>query len=321
MDKQSILCSLGDPTGIGPEVFQKAAQEFLEEEKSVKLHVFGPASSIDLKGTEDRIEISSIESSATFKPGQPSEVSGRQALLDLKRMVQTALTTSASAIVTGPVDKYICSMSKPNFRGQTEYISELTHLNKTATMMLAGPELRVSLVTTHLALRDVATAITEEKILLCIERSFHFLGQFIDNPKIAILGLNPHASDRGLLGTEEKEVIEPAIKKAQKDFPEAVIEGPFSADSFFAKPLRHDAVIAMYHDQGLIPLKQRHQEEALNLSLGLPFLRISVDHGTAFDIAGKDKASHKSYLEALRLAWKLQKKSSQNGSSQKISAF
>jgi 4-hydroxythreonine-4-phosphate dehydrogenase len=176
-------------------------------------------------------------------------------------------------------------------------------------MMLANSRLRVSLVTVHVPLKRVPQVLTQASILRTVQHTFDFLRRM--NPakqsRIAVLALNPHAGEAGLLGTEEKTVITPAIRKAQKIYgKKALIQGPFPADSFFAKHTSDfDAVVAMYHDQGLIPVKLIDFNATVNVTLGLPIIRTSVDHGTAFDIVGKGVASHASLEAAIELARKI----------------
>jgi 4-hydroxythreonine-4-phosphate dehydrogenase len=160
----------------------------------------------------------------------------------------------------------------------------------------------IALVTTHIPLRQVAKFITADKIIETTNRVHQYLRNFITRPKIAVCGLNPHASDHGLFGDEENKIIAPAIRKLNRRGVQA--EGPFSADSLFYRAAQYDAIICLYHDQGLIPLKMRHFFDAVNITLGLPFLRTSVDHGTAFDIAGKAEASSISYGQALEHAFR-----------------
>lgn len=213
-----------------------------------------------------------------------------------------------SAMVTGPIDKRELRRGGFRFDGHTEMLRELCGA-KSVTMMLAGPKMRVTLVTTHVALKDVAAELSPEKIVRCIADTEGSLRRDfgIKKPRIAVLALNPHAGDNGLFGSEESRVIEPAIRLASKKHPKARIRGPFPADGFFAQwPSRFsekfDAVVCMYHDQGLIPVKLLDFENTVNVTLGLPILRTSVDHGIGLDIAGRDRANPSSFLAALRLA-------------------
>jgi 4-hydroxythreonine-4-phosphate dehydrogenase len=186
-----------------------------------------------------------------------------------------------------------------NFTGHTPYLKATTNSND-VLMLLYAMNLRVALLTEHIPVKDVATEVTKENILsklnllhASLRRDFG-----IDKPKIAVLGLNPHAGDEGLIGNEEASVIEPAIKQAKQNM---LVYGPFSADAFFARRsyTKFDAVLAMYHDQGLIPFKPIAVDDGVNFTAGLPFVRTSPDHGTAFDIAGKNEADPSSFTAAV----------------------
>ncbi|RIK76264.1 4-hydroxythreonine-4-phosphate dehydrogenase PdxA, partial [candidate division KSB1 bacterium] len=213
------------------------------------------------------------------------------------------------AIVTGPIAKVALAAAGYNYPGQTEFIAERQGAKHFAMMLIAG-SFRVALVTTHLPLRNVAAAITQEKIidkLRVLHRELR--SRFnIPAPKIAVTGLNPHAGESGMLGKEEEEIIKPALAQAQREGIAA--SGPFSADALFGRyanrtgdeKLSFDAFLTMYHDQGLIPLKMAGFGRAVNYTAGLPIVRTSPDHGTAFDIAGKGIANPTSMIEAIQLA-------------------
>jgi 4-hydroxythreonine-4-phosphate dehydrogenase len=208
------------------------------------------------------------------------------------------------ALVTGPIDKYACQLAGFGFPGQTEFVSHLWR--GTAVMVLAGPRLRVGLATNHLALKDVASALTigllETKLNLLIETLRDAFG--IAVPRIAVSGLNPHAGDHGLFGSEDDAVIRPAVQAIQARRRDAVISGPEPADTVFYRAYHglYDGVLAMYHDQGLGPLKTVHFDTAINLSGGLPHLRVSPDHGPAQDLFLRGEASPASMKEAFRAA-------------------
>jgi len=212
------------------------------------------------------------------------------------------------AVVTGPVSKEEISRGGAPFRGHTEYFAGLGG-TKEFVMMLAGERLKVALVTTHLPFREVAGSLREEKILSVIEVTGRGLREYfgIPEPRIAVTALNPHAGEGGLLGHEEK-VISRAIERARGEG--AAVSGPWPADSLFHRAVggEFDAVVCMYHDQGLIPLKLIHFDDAVNVTLGLPFIRTSVDHGVAYDIAGKGVASSRSMEEAILLAARMARK-------------
>ena len=208
------------------------------------------------------------------------------------------------AVVTGPIDKHACALAGYAFPGQTEYFEDLW--GGRAVMTLAGPRLRVGLVTNHLALRDVPGAVTRELVetklaLLVRTLSEAFL---IPRPRVALCGLNPHAGDQGLFGDEEPRVLEPALAAARARFPDATLAGPLPADTAFYRAYQgaFDGVLALYHDQGLGPLKTVHFDDAVNLSGGLPHFRASPDHGPAQDLFLKKQASPRSFAAALALA-------------------
>lgn len=300
MSEVVIALSVGDPCSIGPEIVAAAVPEFVGRHPNVKLRVFGQLRSEQRQLLEG---LSSVqlenESDSRFQPGRPSTLSGQSAIESLRAAALCCLHRKAQALVTGPVDKYFCALNDQSFVGQTEFLKKLTQSNS-VTMMLANSQLRVALVTTHLALRDVSQALTIEKILQTTRNLNHYLRRSISNPHIAVCALNPHASDHGLFGDEEERVLRPAIDTLKKEG--LRLSGPLPADTAFCPPRKFDAYVCMYHDQALIPLKMSGFFEAINVSLGLPFLRTSVDHGTAFDIAGRGQASSLSLENALEAA-------------------
>ena len=210
------------------------------------------------------------------------------------------LSRRALTLTTGPLDKSLVSKTDPDFTGHTEFLEKKSK-SKGSTMLLSSSKLKVSLVTTHLPLKKVSSLLTKEKIISTVIRTNDHLKRFTKRPRLAVCALNPHASDNGLFGDEEAQIINPAIRNLKKK--RLLVSGPYPADSLFCRSSDFDAIICMYHDQGLIPLKMHHFFDAINVTLGLPFLRTSVDHGTAFDIAGKRKASHLSYENALEYAY------------------
>ena len=202
-------------------------------------------------------------------------------------------------MVTGPINKQSIQSSEFNFPGHTEYFN--ARAQKESVMLLMNENLRVGLVTNHLPVKDIASAITKQKVVEKIEIIYHSLKQdfAIFNPTIAVLGLNPHSGDNGLLGEEEKNIIIPAIKEAQDK--KIIVVGPFSADGFFGSGnyQQFDAILAMYHDQGLVGFKSLSFGSGINFTAGLPFVRTSPDHGTAYDIAGKNIAQPESMMHAI----------------------
>jgi 4-hydroxythreonine-4-phosphate dehydrogenase len=245
----------------------------------------------------DRLSVGSLEAA-------------RAALAWLKEGAQFCLRGEADALVTAPVNKASILRSGELFVGQTELLSALAGTTRTAMMLLGSDDrgrcLRVALATTHLPLRLVAEQLTQPKVELAIElaaRACHDLG--LPRARVGVCGLNPHAGEGGQLGTEEQTIIAPAIRATQKKTLD--VAGPLAADTLFYYALRgdYDAVVAMYHDQGLAPLKMIAFETGVNWTLGLPFIRTSPDHGTAYDIAGQGVANPSSMLAAIRLARRL----------------
>ena len=229
----------------------------------------------------------------------------------VKAGAEMCLRGEANALVTAPVSKEaIIQAGHKDFVGQTELLSELASTNKTAMMLLGADDrgrwLRVVLATTHLPLRKVAEHLTQTKVELAIELAARACEQLgLPRSRVAVCGLNPHAGEGGHLGTEEQSIITPTIQVCKARGLD--VHGPFAADALFHYVFRgdYDAVVAMYHDQGLVPLKMVAFERGVNWTVGLPFVRTSPDHGTAFDIAGKNIANPCSMIEAIRLAKKL----------------
>jgi len=209
-------------------------------------------------------------------------------------------------MVTGPISKENLKKAGYPYPGHTEFLADLSH-TKDFRMMFASPSLRVVLITIHEALKKVPKLLNEPLILKTIEITHDHLCKWfgISKPKLAVCGLNPHASEGGIFGNEEAKFIIPAINKLKHRGIRA--SGPYPPDTIFQRAVRgeFDAVVAMYHDQGLIPLKLLHFDDAVNITLGLPFIRTSVDHGTAFDIAGKGIANPSSMIAAIKLAVEL----------------
>jgi 4-hydroxythreonine-4-phosphate dehydrogenase len=233
-------------------------------------------------------------------PGQLTETGGKYAILSLQTAVAALKQKQIDGLVTAPIHKKNIQSAEFNFTGHTPYLKEMFGV-KDVVMMLCAGDFRVALVTEHVPVGEVAKHITKEKILsklVLINQSLQ--KDFgIEKPKIAVLGLNPHAGDEGLIGNEEETIIKPAIKEAKNN--NMLVVGPYSADAFFARRSfeRFDAVLAMYHDQGLIPFKTLATGEGVNFTAGLPAVRTSPDHGVAFDIAGKDKADPSSFITAI----------------------
>ena len=239
------------------------------------------------------------EEEVGITPGQLTDVGGRYAIKSLTVAVQTLKENKINGLVTAPIHKKNTNSNEFNYTGHTPYLKHIFGVQDVAMLMVAG-SFRVGLLSEHVPLSEAAKYITRENILskLNIINNSLIKDFGIDKPKIAVLGLNPHAGDEGLIGREEEEIIKPAIKDARHSM---LAMGPYSADGFFAR--RHyekfDAVLAMYHDQGLIPFKSLAIGEGVNYTAGLPAVRTSPDHGTAFDIAGKNKADNASFLTAI----------------------
>ena len=240
------------------------------------------------------------EEEVNINPGQLSNEAGKYAVLSLQTAVAALKQKQIDGLVTAPVHKKNIQSAEFSFTGHTPFLKNIFGVNDVAMMLCAG-NFRVALVTEHVPVAEIAKYITKENIvskLNIIHRSLQ--KDFgIDKPRIAVLGLNPHAGDEGLIGDEEESIIKPAIKEAKNN--NMLVVGPYSADAFFARRSfeRFDAVLAMYHDQGLIPFKALAVGEGINYTAGLPAVRTSPDHGVAFDIAGKDKADTSSFVAAI----------------------
>lgn len=251
--------------------------------------------------------INAVSHDVKVEIGKPNETAGEAAYVALEAAVADIKSLAIDALVTLPINKDSIQGQNFNFTGHTEYLEDRTSEDKKrskALMILANDYLRIALVTTHLPINEVANTITKELVVEKIRTLNDSLKRdfFIDNPRIAVLSLNPHAGENGLLGKEEKEVIEPAIKSClDRDI---LCSGPYAADGFFGsrKYKQFDAVLAMYHDQGLIPFKTIAMDSGVNFTAGLPIVRTSPAHGTAYDIAGKNEASDESFLQALYMA-------------------
>lgn len=239
------------------------------------------------------------EEDINITPGQLTETGGKYAVMSLLAAAEAIKQGHIHGIVTAPIHKKNVQSENFNFTGHTPFFQALAG-TKDVLMLLYAENIRIALATEHVPLVKIGENISKENLLSKINMLHTSLRRDfgIDKPKIAVLGLNPHAGDEGLIGNEEETIIKPAIREAKK---EKLIFGPYSADAFFARRsyLQFDAVLAMYHDQGLIPFKTIAVGEGVNFSAGLPFVRTSPDHGTAFDIAGKNKADETSFTAAL----------------------
>jgi len=302
MGKRPIGISLGDPTGIGPEVVVRA----LAARPQLEVRVFGDAGVLQRAAQVQAITALAVHDAL---PGRPSLAGGRAQLDYLAAAVDAALAGEVGALVTAPISKEWIARAGFTHPGHTEYLAARAGVTDFA-MMLAGPKLRVVLATTHVALRDVPALIEPETIARAVVLAARSLRRQlgITQPRIAVAGLNPHAGEAGRFGDEEVRLVEPAIALARARLAAegiaTVITGPCVPDAVFRQAAlgQFDAVIALYHDQGLIPVKLLHFDEAVNVTLGLPFPRTSPDHGTAYDIAGTGRAKADSFLAELDLA-------------------
>ncbi|MBL0305975.1 MAG: 4-hydroxythreonine-4-phosphate dehydrogenase PdxA [Chitinophagaceae bacterium] len=240
------------------------------------------------------------EEEVQITPGQLTDIGGKYAVLSLQTAVAALKQKQIDGLVTAPIHKKNIQTAEFNFTGHTPYLKNIFGVNDVVMMLCAG-DFRVALVTEHVPVSEIAKHITKENIISKLKIINQSLQKDfgIDKPRIAVLGLNPHAGDEGLIGNEEEMIIKPAIKEAKNN--NLLVIGPYSADAFFARRSfeKFDAVLAMYHDQGLIPFKTLATGEGVNYTAGLPSIRTSPDHGVAFDIAGKDKADTSSFLTAL----------------------
>lgn len=300
-ERHRIAVTLGDPRGIGPEVCRAAAREFLLGDPGCELLLIGPPGS----GCPE------AEYDATLPFDGTEAGAGQVASAAIRRAVELAIQGEVQGIVTGPIHKPALRAAGIPFPGHTEFLQHLTGSPQVGMLMCAEgtlPQpLRVLLATTHVALREVPDLLTTELLVSQTALLAHSLRQEwgIADPRIALCALNPHASDRQLFGTEESQVYEPAIRRLGAEGTEVV--GPVPADTVFTRALagEFDAVVAPYHDVGMAAFKTTSFGQGVNVTLGLPFVRTSPDHGTAFDLVGTGRARTSSTLEALRLALRL----------------
>src|SRR5450432_3485317 len=308
-----IAISLGDPAGIGPEIVARA----LAERPEARVVVFGDEGVLTRASMvagvapppSARIRPVTALGPDEVTPGHPNDASGRAQLAYLTAATDAALAGEVAGLVTAPISKEWIARAGFAFPGHTEYLASRAGVGEFA-MMLAGPSLRVTVATTHIPLRDVPRLLTADGIASAIWLTAQALIRNfgIPQPRVAVAGLNPHAGEAGRFGDEEERLVRPGIELARARVGaaelQAIISGPLVPDSVFRQAARgeFDAVVALYHDQGLIPLKLLHFDEGVNLTLGLPFVRTSPDHGTAYDIAGTGRARPQSFLAAFDLA-------------------
>ena len=281
-----IALTVGDPAGIGPEIARKAASDERVRTLCEPVLYSAPAN--------DR-----------FEPGVVSADAARAAYNAICAAVQDAQAGNVDAVATAPINKLAFARAGLPWKGHTDLLAHLTGRGRVAMMFWSEP-LKVILATVHVPLADVPRILTREAVDGVIDLASGGLPMFgISRPRLAVCGLNPHAGEGGVLGDEEERILRPAVEAAR--IRGVTIDGPFPGDTIFVRASRgeFDAVIACYHDQGLIPVKLLAFGRAVNVTLGLPFIRTSVDHGTAFDIAGQDRADPSSMIEALLLAARL----------------
>jgi 4-hydroxythreonine-4-phosphate dehydrogenase len=279
-----IAITTGDPAGIGPEIAQKAASD--ARVRSVcELVIYG--------------------ADGTFQPGVLSAAAGRAASDSILRAVRDALSNVVQGIATAPINKKALSLAGLPWRGHTDMLAALTNTPNVA-MMFHSEKLRVVLATIHIPLSAVPSALTIESLRTTIRLTASEMPRFgLPHARIALAGLNPHAGEQGVIGHEEENVLAPAVNLSRQDGID--ISGPWPGDTVFTRAVQgeFDVVVACYHDQGLIPIKLIAFGETVNVTLGLPIIRTSVDHGTAFDIAGRGIANPESMVQAVMLAARL----------------
>jgi 4-hydroxythreonine-4-phosphate dehydrogenase len=314
-----IALTSGEPAGVGPDLCLAIARESMScdlvcladrsllAERSAALKLPVTLSEYDASQraahVPDQLRVLHVPLAARSVAGKLDRANARYVLNLLDRAIDGAVAGEFDAIVTAPVQKSVINEAGFPFTGHTEYLAERTRA-ALPVMMLATEDLRVALATTHLPLKDVSAAITIESLCQVLAILAHDLDQWwgLKTPRIAVCGLNPHAGEGGHLGDEEIRVIAPAIARMRERG--LHVTGPVPADTAFvpARLAECDAVLAMYHDQGLPVIKHSGFERAVNVTLGLPILRTSVDHGTALDLAGTGRADHRSLAAAIRLA-------------------
>ena len=309
--KRRIAITIGEPGGVGPEIIVKALTD-----KSVRRCcrpvIVGDASvmkeaaklaGVSLKA--ESVDFIDIKSRYTFKRGVPSKGAGRAVVQYIEKAVDLAMNNEVDGIVTAPISKESLNMAGYQWPGHTELLAELTGA-KDYAMMFVSSKLRIILCTIHIPLKDVPKKITKGRVVNTIKLAIqgcNMLG--VRNPHIAVAGLNPHAGESGVIGKEEGRAIVPAIEDMKRTG--AYVSGPYPPDVVFHKTYREkfDMVVCMYHDQGLIPFKMLDFERGVNATVGLPIIRTSPDHGTAFDIAWQNRADPSSMIEAIKLAAKM----------------
>jgi 4-hydroxythreonine-4-phosphate dehydrogenase len=330
MIKPRVAVTIGDPNGIGPEII---ARSFAQPDilNAGKFLILAPYAVVKPAFARVGIEVNPVHSLVSWcestaniavfaeefpsgfmpEPGRLSEIAGRIAGKAVQIAADMAMKGSVDAVVTAPINKSALNQGGYNFPGHTEFLQHLTGSPEVVMTMLAD-DFRVAMLTNHCSLADVPGRISRELILVklrILAKELH--DRFaIPQPKLAVLALNPHAGENGLFGDEEIRLIRPAVEEARSMGLD--VAGPFPADTVFTKPDRFDIYLAMYHDQAMIPIKVKAFGRGVNYTAGLPFIRTSPDHGTAFDIAGRWIADSGSMEEAIGLAIKIAKSSAKS---------
>lgn len=308
---KKIAITTGDPAGIGPEITSKAIR-FLKLRKEIIFIIYGkldlfndgnPVVKIDnIKEATLPKNIYWIKIDSKIEMGKPTTESGKIAYDVLSRCAEDLKSGQLTAVVTAPVSKDAIRHTQPNFIGHTEFFATSSN-TKNVIMSFWGPYFNLSLLSTHIAVSEVSKYLKSNFLKPKFRLIYQETNKMIKNPKIAMLAVNPHAGENGAFGNEDQ-LIASILKELKEE--DIHIDGPFPADTFFAtKATSYDMIISAYHDQGLIPFKMISADEGVNVTLGLPFIRTSVDHGTAYDIAGKGIASEKSLIQAINFAEKM----------------
>ena len=317
-----MAITMGDASGVGPEILLRrfAAGELGEDivaygdaaildsgARLLGLQI--PLNAIDDPGSVQASKLNVVDlgklESADLTPGVLNAKAGAAARDYVERATRDALAGRVAGVVTLPMNKEATRASTPGFLGHTEFIAALCDTRDYAMMLTTG-DVAVSHVSAHVSLREAIRLVTPERIVAVIRLTHATLTRFVEAPRIAVCGLNPHAGEGGIIGSEDREIIVPAIERARREGLNA--SGPYPADTVFHQAIRQDrfdAVVCMYHDQGHAPMKLFCFESAVNVTIGLPIVRTSVDHGTAFDIAWQGKAFTGSLKAALDYAWRL----------------
>ncbi|MBP2831219.1 4-hydroxythreonine-4-phosphate dehydrogenase PdxA [Aquimarina sp. U1-2] len=324
-EKIKVGISIGDLNGIGSEVVLKTFEDsrmldfctpvifasvkilsFLKKHYKISANLHGIETTSQI--LEGKINVLNVwKESIAINFGVEDEKIGKYAIRSLKAATQALKNEEIDILVTAPIHKHSIQSNDFQFPGHTDYLDQ--ELEGNSLMFMISDDLKIGLLTDHVAIKDIANTITPELIIQKINTIHHALKQdfAISKPKIAILGINPHSGDNGVIGKEDDEILKPTIQKIQESG--KLVYGPYAADSFFGSDTHtaFDAVVASYHDQGLIPFKTLSFGKGVNYTAGLDKVRTSPDHGTAFEIAGKHKADHSSFEEAVFAALKIYK--------------